>query len=100
MHLSQVEALSVFDLKVGGHPNAINAMSENWGPSWRMIVELGDRPKAYGIYPGGQSGNCASDNYDRFVKDWSEGKYYQLNYFLNKYEASKMTKNFFKITSN
>lgn len=98
MHLSQVEALSIYNLHLNGHPGTLNAISENWGPSWRMIVELGDRPKAYGIYPGGQSGNIASSKYDGFVKDWSIGKYYELNYFLNKFEASKLSKKSFKIT--
>ena len=27
------------------------------GPSWRMVVELAERPSAAVVYPGGQSGN-------------------------------------------
>ena len=40
-----------------GDRNVVNATSENHGPSWRMIVEMSKPPKAFGIYPGGQSGN-------------------------------------------
>ena len=91
-HLSQIEALSVFNMHLGGHPDAINATSENWGPSWRMIVELGDKPKAYGIYSGGQSGNPGNKNSQEFIKPWSEGKYYTLNYYSNYGEAKRATK--------
>jgi penicillin amidase len=43
-----------------------------------MVVELKDDTEAYGIYPGGQSGNPGSRFYDNFVDDWAAGKYYQL----------------------
>lgn len=89
MHLTNIPAFSRMNLPSAGHPDVLNATSANWGPSWRMIVELGDRPKAYGIYPGGQSGNVGSADYDRFINDWNQGKYYTLNYFLSPAEASK-----------
>ncbi len=40
-----------------------------------MIVELTDKTEAYGIYPGGQSGNPGSPYYDTFVDRWVAGKY-------------------------
>jgi penicillin amidase len=40
-----------------------------------MIVELTDKTEAYGIYPGGQSGNPGSRYYDTFVDKWAAGKY-------------------------
>ncbi|HEY0066293.1 MAG TPA: penicillin acylase family protein [Flavisolibacter sp.] len=89
MHLTNLPAFSRMNLPSAGHPDALNATSASWGPSWRMIVELGDRPKAFGIYPGGQSGNVGSANYDNFVSDWNQGKYYPLHYFLSPAEASK-----------
>lgn len=92
-HLSQIEALSLFNMHLGGHPDAINATSENWGPSWRMIVELGDKPKAYGIYSGGQSGNPGVKSSQGFVEPWSKGQYYTLNYYSNYAEAKRATKN-------
>jgi len=55
MHMTNIPAFSVMNLPSAGNPDAINATSGNWGPSWRMIVQLGPQPKAYGIYPGGQS---------------------------------------------
>lgn len=87
MHLTNLKAFSKINIPSAGHPNAINAISKNWGPSWRMIVELGETPKGYGVYPGGQSGNIGSRYYDNFVKDWSGGQYYELLFFKNKREA-------------
>lgn len=89
MHLTNIKAFSKMGIPSAGHPNAINAISKSWGPSWRMIVELGETPKGYGIYPGGQSGNIGSKYYDNFVKDWSEGKYYELLFFKNEFEAKR-----------
>ena len=40
-----------------------------------MVVDLKDDTEAYGIYPGGQSGNPGSRFYDNFVDDWAAGKY-------------------------
>jgi penicillin amidase len=91
MHLTQLPAFSHMGLPSAGHPDAINAISENWGPSWRMIVQLGDRPVAYGIYPGGQSGNEGSTYYDDFLSDWNKGKYYRLSFFMSQTEAAAQT---------
>jgi penicillin G amidase len=65
-------------LEVGGSGNTPNAITKHHGPSWRMIVQLSDPTVAYGIYPGGQSGNPGSRFYDNFIDDWAKGKYYIL----------------------
>ncbi|WP_299110551.1 penicillin acylase family protein [uncultured Winogradskyella sp.] len=83
-HLLQaIPAFSRFDLPIGGGKNIVNATSENWGPSWRMIVEMTSPPTALGIYPGGQSGNPGSKYYDNFIDDWAAGKYHSLNFLQN-----------------
>ena len=80
-HLLQgLPAFSRFHIPIGGGRNIVNATSENWGPSWRMIVELTSPPTALGIYPGGQSGNPGSKYYDNFIDTWAEGKYHNLNF--------------------
>jgi penicillin amidase len=98
IHLSKIEALGDYSTSLSGHPNALNAISQNWGPSWRMIVDMGERPKAYGIYAGGQSGNPGSKHYDDFIKDWKKGKYYELLFFLDKKEAKLNCKSHFTIS--
>ena len=87
MHPANLPAFSIMHLPSAGYPTALNAVSANWGPSWRMVVQLGDRPRAFGIYPGGQTGNEGSPYYDDFVKDWNQGHYYPLHYFLTVEEA-------------
>jgi penicillin amidase len=57
-----------------GDGTTVNATNPTTGPSWRMIVELGRTPKAYGIYPGGQSGNPGSHYYANFINAWSKGE--------------------------
>ncbi|MDH7912964.1 penicillin acylase family protein [Winogradskyella sp. SYSU M77433] len=83
-HLLQaLPAFSRFDIPIGGGKNIVNATSENWGPSWRMIVEMTSPPTALGIYPGGQSGNPGSKYYDNFIDDWAKGEYHSLNFLQN-----------------
>ncbi|MBO9202301.1 MULTISPECIES: penicillin acylase family protein [Niastella] len=77
-HLLRLAPLSRFHLMTGGGENMINATKQFHGPSWRMIVELTDKTEAWGIYPGGQSGNPGSQYYDNFIDKWSEGKYDKL----------------------
>jgi penicillin G amidase len=43
-----------------------------------MIVHLTAQTEAYGVYPGGQSGNPGSRFYDDFVDKWVAGEYYPL----------------------
>jgi penicillin amidase len=65
-------------LHVGGWNNTVSAITTDHGPSWRMIVQLSATTEAYGVYPGGQSGNPGSKFYDNFVDNWVTGKYYLL----------------------
>ncbi|AWW29654.1 penicillin acylase family protein [Echinicola strongylocentroti] len=64
----------------GGGRSIINATSERHGASWRMLVELGNDVKAFGIYPGGQSGNPGSKFYDNFIETWAEGEYVDFSF--------------------
>jgi penicillin G amidase len=72
------------NLVAGGWSNTINAIKSTHGPSWRMVVHLTDPVEAFGVYPGGQSGNPGSRFYDSFVYDWTNGNYYTLWYMENK----------------
>ena len=65
-------------LHIGGGQHIVNAVQHSHGPSWRMIVQLTDKIEAYGVYPGGQSGNPGSKYYDSFVDQWAAGKYYAI----------------------
>ena len=90
MHLTNMPGFSWMGQSASGCPDAINAVSANWGPSWRMVVQLGRRPVAAGIYAGGQSGDPGSSHYDDFVEPWKKGKYFPLSFFLGSREASEV----------
>lgn len=85
-HLLTIPALSRLSLPIGGGEHIINATKQFHGPSWRMVVSLADPIDAYGVYPGGQSGNPGSKYYDTFIDSWAAGKYYNL-LFLTKEQA-------------
>ena len=77
-HLAKLAPLSRLNLPIGGGNNCINATKVDHGPSWRMVISLTQKTEAYGVYPGGQSGNPGSRFYDSFVDQWAAGKYYTL----------------------
>ncbi|TDI99949.1 MAG: penicillin acylase family protein [Caldithrix sp.] len=78
IHLARIPGFGRMDLDVGGDLRIVNAIGKTHGPSWRMVVALGPEVKAWGIYPGGQSGNPGSPHYDDFVDDWVEGDLAEL----------------------
>lgn len=77
-HLLKQAAFGREHLAIGGGVNVINATTADHGPSWRMVVSLTAKTEAYGVYPGGQSGNPGSKFYDNFIDQWAAGKYYPL----------------------
>ena len=86
-HLTRIDALGSKPIEIGGYVNALNSIKKTHGPSWRMVVELGPEPNAYGIYPGGQSGNPGSPFFDNRIEDWAAGRYHSLNLYKNFEEA-------------
>lgn len=79
-HLLKTNAMAFAreGLMNGGGNGIINATQHDHGPSWRMVVEMTSPVNAYGVYPGGQSGNPGSKYYDNFIADWTKGQYYKL----------------------
>lgn len=82
-HLAKLEPFSINGLVTGGWGNTVNAMKGNHGPSWRMVVEMGNDIVAWGIYPGGQSGNPGSKYYANYASDWANGQYHPLYFTTN-----------------
>jgi penicillin amidase len=74
-HLLRLPALSALGVPVQGGMSTLNPSSGSgsFGPSWRMVVEMGPEVRAWGIYPGGESGNPASSRYLDHLQAWSEG---------------------------
>ena len=79
-HLAKIPVFGV-SVRTSGSADIINAHAKTFGPSWRMIVELGKtKINAFGIYPGGQSGNPGSPHYREMIDTWSKGGYYELQF--------------------
>lgn len=85
-HLTRLPALSRLHMPIGGGLHVINAAKSDHGPSWRMVVSLTPQTEAWGVYPGGQSGNPGSKYYDMFADTWAKGNYYPL-WVMKKEEA-------------
>ena len=79
-HLLNIKSFSKDNIEVGGYRNILNAASERHGPSWRMIVRLNksEKTQAWGVYPGGQSGNPGNINYFGEIENWGKGNYKKL----------------------
>jgi len=75
-HLLRIPALSALGLSVSGGPSTLSPTSGRgtFGASWRMVVELGAEVRAWGIYPGGQSGNPVSRHYRDQLPAWLTGQ--------------------------
>ncbi|WP_019946452.1 penicillin acylase family protein [Hymenobacter aerophilus] len=77
-HLAQLPGFGHQDVWCGGSPSSVNATGPRNGPSWRMVVDLAPPVRAYGIFPGGQSGNPASAYYDDMLESWRTGRLDEL----------------------
>ncbi|MBO6585066.1 MAG: penicillin acylase family protein [Gracilimonas sp.] len=80
-HLANVPGMGKQNIYSSGSSDAINAIRGGFGPSWRMVVELGPEVKGWGVYPGGASGNPGSPNYDSMIETWRTGGLFELNFF-------------------
>jgi penicillin G amidase len=77
------------EVPIGGGAMVVNATSEGHGPSWRMVVQLDKTwPKAYGVYPGGQSGSPGSHHYDNMIDTWAKGELNELVFLKSKDEKN------------
>lgn len=88
--MANLPGFSRENLNVGGTVESLNAVANGAGPSWRMIVDLGDSLNAYVVYPGGQSGNPGSKYYDNMIDDWTKGNYYRALFSPAAYNAAKL----------
>lgn len=92
-HLLNLDAFSYLDIPNGGWSSALNATTQDSGPSWRMIVNLNPHSgvQAIGIKPGGQSGNPGSIYYNIALDTWINGEYFDLP-FINRETVNQYLK--------
>jgi len=84
-----INAFSVKNLKVGGYQTTINMNTGNKGVVYRMIISLEDEPFAWGVYPGGQSGNPGSYFFNNLTESWATGNYYDWLILKSENETNK-----------
>lgn len=76
-----ISYLNTVEIPAAGDGNTINAAYgtiSNFGPSWRMVVNMSDPMDGMGIYPGGLSENPLSPYYSNTFIPWNQGIYYAL----------------------
>ena len=81
-HILKIDVFSKSQVNIGGNYGIVNAASKRAGPSWRFVVELNNTEgvKAWGIYPGGQTGNPGNPAYTELIERWATGKYERLTF--------------------
>jgi penicillin amidase len=80
---SRLPGLGSEEFSAGGSPHSIFANSGSHGPVWKQVVALGSPPRAWALYPGGQSGDPTSRHYDDFIEPWRKGEMKQAVFLLS-----------------
>lgn len=98
-HMLRIPALGLKPFSIDGSGFTLRPAGgqiSHGGASWRMIVELSRPVKAYGVYPGGQSGNPTSRYYTTGVSNWRYAKYFKLHHEADskKLSAKKVVSTF------
>lgn len=78
-HIAMLPGFGKDHVETSGGGENVNATRDQHGPSWRMIVDLAPDGQAYGIYPGGQTGNPGSRNYENDIREWASGYLHTLH---------------------
>ncbi|GHN02919.1 beta-lactam antibiotic acylase [Cytophagales bacterium WSM2-2] len=90
-HLARLAPFS-YHVRHGGNNGIINAHGRRNGPSWRMVVSLEKNGlKAWGVFPGGQSGNPGSPFYNNMINVWSADRYFNLHFNTAPEQMQKFT---------
>lgn len=85
-HAAKIPGLGRKAFAARGDRFSVFANTGGHGPVWKLVVALGaggdghdgGEPKAWAIYPGGQSGDPASVHYDSFVDRWAQNELREL----------------------
>lgn len=84
-HIASIPGFNSGFIPTDGFSGSINAIRNNHGPSFRMVVEMdGWNTKALINFPGGQSGNPASPLYTDRIENWLN----QTSKFIKLYKTA------------
>jgi penicillin G amidase len=79
-HLLKLPGFGRESLAVTSGPGTLSPAESGGthGASWRFVVELAPQIRAWGTYPGGQSGNPVSSRYADRIAMWQAGELAEL----------------------
>jgi penicillin amidase len=80
LHFGKIPGLGLENIPAAGMEHSIFANAGNHGPVWKMVVALGPKPQAFGVYPGGQSGDLFGPHATEFVNAWRKGEMKELEF--------------------
>ncbi|MBS1524987.1 MAG: penicillin acylase family protein [Bacteroidetes bacterium] len=98
-HLANIPGFGTGKFFAGGTSSVIDALKDDNGPSWRMVVQLGPKVQGFGIFPGGESGNPGSYYYDDMFATWRDGKLDKLLFLGSANEESNRVKSTLTLSS-
>lgn len=67
-------------VRAGGVAESIFANKGTHGPTWKMIVSFEDKPVAWAMIPGGQSGDPSAPGYEARIAAWTNGEMKPVNF--------------------
>lgn len=98
--LTQIRSLGYGPRSSGGDSWTVDAadggLTSTAGPSWRFIINWqGPQkpPRAFGVYPGGQSESPVSPDYGNQIAAWWSGRYYPMESVAQHHDGVTWTLN-------
>jgi len=87
-HIAKIPGLGAPPMAMDGVDYSILANQGHHGPVWKMVVALGPKPRAWAVYPGGQSGDPTSPYFDNFLEPWRRGQMKEVVFLAKATEQS------------
>jgi len=72
-HVARLAGFGSSPLRMNGAGESVRSNRGKHGPVYKFVIELGPNRRAWMQVPGGESGDPLSPEFERNVKDWSQG---------------------------
>lgn len=86
-HVLRVPGFGSDVLEMAGSGQSIRGNNGTHGPVYKAVFALGEWPRAWMQVPGGNDGDPFSPTFERGVKEWSEGRMREVEFYKNEDEA-------------
>lgn len=86
-HVARFPGFSSEPLSMDGDAYCVQANKGLHGPAWKMVAEMGPRPRVWTQFPGGVTGNPLDPDYTKFLEAWSRGEMRSSEFWLDAHEA-------------